>query len=89
MRDYSVAVVGATGAVGGELLKILEDRQFPLAELRLFASERSAGEMIGLARGEVRVDLLDPDGFHGVDLAFFCAGGAISAEYAPLAVSGS
>ncbi len=85
-QGYAVAVVGATGAVGSELLKILEEREFPLGELRLFASERSAGELIALARGEVRVDLLDPEGFHGIDFAFFCAGGAISAEYAPLAV---
>jgi aspartate-semialdehyde dehydrogenase len=85
-RQYSVAVVGATGAVGSELLKILEERRFPIGELRLFASERTAGALIDLERGEVRVDLLDPEGFAGVDLAFFCAGGAISAEYAPIAV---
>jgi len=85
-REYNVAVVGATGAVGSELLKILQERQFPIGELRLFASERTAGELIQLERGEVRVELLDPEGFGGVDLAFFCAGGAVSAEYAPIAV---
>jgi aspartate-semialdehyde dehydrogenase len=86
MREYSVAIVGATGAVGTELLKILDERAFPVGELRLFASARSAGEMIELPRGEVRVDRVDPEGFHGVDIAFFCAGGAVSAEFAPRAV---
>src|SRR6185369_6401358 len=85
-RDYTVAVVGATGAVGSELLKILEEREFPVGDLRLFASERSAGTLVGTGRGELRVERLDPVGFADVDLAFFCAGGAISAEYAPLAV---
>jgi aspartate-semialdehyde dehydrogenase len=85
-RDYSVAIVGATGAVGGELLKILEERESSVGELRLFASARSAGEIIELPRGEVRVERVDADGFHGVDLAFFCAGGGVSAEFAPRAV---
>jgi aspartate-semialdehyde dehydrogenase len=86
VREYSVAIVGATGAVGSELLKILDERAFPIGELRLFASARSAGEVIELPRGEVRVECVDPEGFHGIDLAFFCAGGAVSAEYAPRAV---
>lgn len=85
-RDYTIAVVGATGAVGSELLKILDERAFPVGDLRLFASERTAGSFIEVARGEVRIDRLEAEGFVGVDLAFFCAGGAISAEYAPLAV---
>ena len=86
MRDYTVAVVGATGAVGTELLKILDERRFPVGELRLLASERTAGTFIALERGEVRVDLLDAEAFADVDLAFFCAGGAVSGDYAPLAV---
>ena len=85
-REYTVAVVGATGAVGTEVLRILDEREFPVGELRLFASERSAGSFVETERGETRVELLDPEGFGGVDLAFFCAGGAVSAEYAPLAV---
>ncbi len=85
MRNYTVAVVGATGAVGTELLKILDERRFPVGELRLLASERTAGTFIALERGEVRVDLLDAEAFADVDLAFFCAGGAVSAEYAPIA----
>ena len=85
-REYGVAVVGATGAVGSELLRILEERQFPVGELRLFASERSAGEVVETMQGDMRVELLDPEGFGGIDVAFFCAGGAVSAEYAPIAV---
>jgi aspartate-semialdehyde dehydrogenase len=85
-RRYRVAIVGATGAVGRELVSILGERAFPVADLRLFASERSAGELVEFDGGEIRVDVLDADGFHGVDLAFFCAGGAVSGDYAPLAV---
>ncbi len=85
-RELTVAIVGATGAVGSELVRVLEERAFPVAELRLFASKRTAGTLVAYAGGESRVELLDADGFHGVDLAFFCAGGAVSAEYAPLAV---
>src|SRR6185295_14917661 len=85
-RGYTVAIVGATGAVGRELVNVLSERAFPIADLRLFASERTAGELVEFGGGEVRVEVLDADGFHGVDLAFFCAGGAVSAEYAPIAV---
>ena len=85
-RELTVAVVGATGAVGREVLRTLEERVFPVGELRLFASARSAGALVDWRGGAVRVDQLDGDGFDGVDLAFFCAGGAISAEYAPRAV---
>ncbi len=85
-REFTVAVVGATGAVGSEVLKTLEERVFPVGELRLFASQRTAGELVEWRDGSVRVELLDGDGFDGVDIAFFCAGGAVSAEYAPRAV---
>lgn len=84
-RELAVAVVGATGAVGSEVLSILEERVFPVGDLRLFASARSAGEMVDWNGRAVRVDLLDGDGFEGIDVAFFCAGGAVSAEYAPMA----
>jgi aspartate-semialdehyde dehydrogenase len=84
-RELAVAVVGATGAVGSEVLRILEERVFPVGDLRLFASARSAGELVDWKSGSVRVERIDADGFEGVDLAFFCAGGAVSAEYAPIA----
>jgi aspartate-semialdehyde dehydrogenase len=84
-RQFAIAVVGATGAVGSEVLSILEERLFPVGDLRLFASARTAGEMVDWNGRTVRVDQLDADGFEGIDIAFFCAGGEVSAEYAPLA----
>ncbi len=84
-RGYTIAVVGASGTVGGEVVRVLEERAFPVGELRLYASERSAGGSVEFEGSEVAVDLLDRDRFAGVDLAFFCAGEAVSREYAPLA----
>jgi aspartate-semialdehyde dehydrogenase len=83
---YIAAVVGATGAVGREMVSILEERKFPLAELRLFASQQSAGTSVEFSGGEVKVRLLDPQAFAGVDIALFSAGEEISREYAPIAV---
>ncbi len=85
-RELTVAVVGATGAVGGEVVRTLEERVFPVGELRLAASARTAGELVDWRGSSVRVEALDAAIFEGVDLAFFCAGGAVSAEYAPIAV---
>jgi aspartate-semialdehyde dehydrogenase len=85
-RELTVAVVGATGAVGGEVVRTLEERLFPVGELRLAASARTAGELVDWRGAGIRVEELDAALFEGVDLAFFCAGGAVSAEYAPLAV---
>ncbi len=85
-RELTVAVVGATGAVGSEVLRTLQERVFPVGDMRLFASARSAGEIVEWSGGSVRVEELDGDGFDGVDVAFFCAGGAVSAEYASRAV---
>jgi len=84
-RAYNVVVVGATGAVGTEVVKVLAERAFPIGELRLFASQRSAGSSVEYGEREVDVELLDEEGFAGADLAFFCAGGEVSATYAPLA----
>src|SRR4029450_8962250 len=83
-----VAVVGVTGAVGQTTLKILEERKFPVKELRAFASERSVGKTVTF-RGEiVRVEKLDREAFKGVEIALFSAGSAQSREFAPLAVKG-
>ncbi|MDB6042756.1 MAG: aspartate-semialdehyde dehydrogenase [Gammaproteobacteria bacterium] len=81
-----VAVVGATGAVGVELLHCLEQRRFPLSTLKLFASARSAGRTL-LFRGKpVAVEELTEDSFTGVDIALFSAGGSQSKRFAPIAV---
>lgn len=79
---YTVAILGATGAVGQETLEILEERKFPLASLRLFASKRSAGEVMTCQDKEWTVEeLTESSSFEGVDLAFISATDAISKEY--------
>jgi len=81
-----VAVVGATGAVGQTTLKILEERKFPVTELRAFASERSAGKTVVFKGDRIGVEKVGAGAFEGVDVAFFSAGSAQSKEYAPQAV---
>ncbi|MBO8125916.1 MAG: aspartate-semialdehyde dehydrogenase [Firmicutes bacterium] len=83
---YKVAIVGATGAVGEELLKILEQRSFPISELRLLASARSVGKRLEFAGEELEVEEARPESFAGIDIAFFSAGGSVSAKLAPEAV---
>jgi aspartate-semialdehyde dehydrogenase len=84
-RNPHVAVVGATGAVGLEMIRTLERRQFPVSQLTLLASARSAGKKLTFRGTEVPVRELTRDAFKGVDLALFSAGGSISKEFAPLA----
>jgi aspartate-semialdehyde dehydrogenase len=86
MSNPVVAVVGATGAVGVELIRCLEQREFPLSELRLFSSARSAGAKVAFRGGSVTVQELKESSFEGVDLALFSAGSGISRKFAPLAV---
>ncbi len=81
-----VAIVGATGAVGIELIRCLEERRFPLGELRLLASARSAGKTLPFRGQPLPVRELKEDSFRGVDIALFSAGGGISKRFAPLAV---
>ena len=85
-RDRVVAIVGATGAVGEVLLQVLEKRRFPVGELRLLASERSAGRMVRFAGREVAVEAPRPECFDGVDFVFFAATGSLSKDLAPEAV---
>ncbi len=85
--DPRVAIVGASGVVGGTVRRILEERGFPLAELRLLASERSAGRRLPFRGAELEVQLLGADSFTGVDLAFFAAGGDVSKEWVPVAAA--
>ena len=84
-KSYHVAIVGATGAVGEELLRVLERRAFPVASLVPLCSARSAGTTIRFSGSQVRAEQLNAQSFTGVDLAFFSAGGNISREYAPIA----
>ena len=81
-----VAIVGATGAVGVELIRCLEERRFPLKELRLYASARSAGKTLSYRGEQLAVRELKDDSFRGVDVALFSAGGSTSKRFAPLAV---
>src|ERR1043166_6345586 len=84
-RKPHVAVVGATGAVGVEMLKTLEKRNFPVGKLTLLASARSAGKKLKFRGAEITAKELAKDSFNGVDIALFSAGGGISKEFAPVA----
>ncbi|MEX2217191.1 MAG: aspartate-semialdehyde dehydrogenase [Phycisphaerales bacterium] len=86
-RHPTLAIVGATGAVGREFLAVLEERRFPHGPVRLLASPRSAGTVMTY-RGEPHtVQALSPEAFEGIDLALFSAGGAISKQYCPVAAA--
>lgn len=87
-KSYHVAIVGATGAVGEELLRVLERRSFPVAGLLPLSSGRSAGKRISFRGEEIAAEELSPKSFAGIDLAFFSAGGDVSREYAPIARQG-
>ncbi len=78
---YSVAVIGATGLVGAEIVTALAERQFPLADLSLYASLRSAGDEVSCGRLTARVEILERARFEGTDIAFFAAGEQVSAEW--------
>jgi aspartate-semialdehyde dehydrogenase len=82
-----VAIVGATGAVGREMLTCLEERNFPLSKITLLASARSAGKRLDFGEKELIVEELTPESFHGIDIALFSAGGGISKEFAPIAAN--
>ncbi len=84
-KSYHVAVVGATGAVGIELLRVMERRDFPVQNLRLLASPRSAGKKLEFRGKQFQVEALAEDSFAGIDLAFFSAGSGTSKQFAPLA----
>ena len=86
MGDVSIAVVGATGAVGREFLKILEQRRFPASEIKLLASHRSAGSRLNVNGQELVVEETTADSFRGVDLAFISVNTKLSGELAPVAV---
>ncbi len=83
---YNVAVAGATGAVGVEMLKTLEKRNFPVKNLKLLASARSAGKTMDFKGEKIVIEELTKDSFKNVDIALFSAGGDISKEFAPAVV---
>src|SRR5581483_6991002 len=83
MTKYRVAIAGATGAVGREMMKVLEEREFPVGELIPLASERSEGQKLEFGGAEVVVRRLKPDSFEGVDIALFSPGATVSREFAP------
>ncbi|GAB6098831.1 aspartate-semialdehyde dehydrogenase [Halanaerocella petrolearia] len=86
MEKYNVAVVGATGAVGREMVSILEERDFPFSDLKLLATERSAGTVMTCKGEDYVVEATTPDSFEGVDIALFSAGSGASKKLAPEAV---
>ncbi|MFG6118302.1 aspartate-semialdehyde dehydrogenase [Thalassobacillus sp. B23F22_16] len=85
-KQYNVAVVGATGAVGQKMIETLADRDFPIKSLKLLSSSRSAGKKISYKGEEITVEEAKPESFEGIDIALFSAGGSISKKLAPEAV---
>jgi aspartate-semialdehyde dehydrogenase len=85
-REYRVAIMGATGAVGATMMELLEERNFPVASLKLLASHRSAGTLKEFKSETTVVEELTHDSFDDVDLVLSSAGGSISKEFLPTAV---
>jgi aspartate-semialdehyde dehydrogenase len=83
MRQRHVAIVGATGLVGQEVLRVLEQRQFPVGQLRLLASDRSVGKKLSFRDQELPVEATTTKAFDHVDFAFFAAGGDVSNSTRP------
>ncbi len=86
MKHYNIAILGATGAVGQTMIKVLEEREFPIDEIRLLASPRSAGKELEYMGVKYKVEPVSPEAFEGIDIALFSAGGSRSKEWAPIAV---
>jgi len=87
MKEFNVAVVGATGAVGNEMIETLEHRKFPVKNLKLLASERSLGVSLNYKGRELAVEVLDENSFKGVEIGLFSAGGSVSQKFAPIAAA--
>jgi aspartate-semialdehyde dehydrogenase len=86
MKNYNIAILGATGAVGQTMLRVLEERNFPVDEIRLLASEKSAGKELEFMGIKYKVQPVSPEAFEGIDIALFSAGGSRSKQWAPIAV---
>ncbi len=87
MKEYTVAVAGATGAVGNEMITTLEQRNFPVKKLKLLASSRSVGKTITFRGQEIEVEELTENSFKGVDIGLFSPGGSVSLKFAPIAAA--
>lgn len=87
MKTYNVAVVGATGAVGNEMVATLEKNKFPVKKLTLLASARSVGKTLTFKGEEIPIDELKEDSFKGIDIGLFSPGGAVSQKFAPIAAA--
>ena len=85
MNGYRVAILGATGLVGQEFIKVLEQRNFPMTSVRLLASERSAGKKLFVTHQEIEVEEAVPESFEGIDIALFSAGAENSRYFSPIA----
>jgi len=86
-KKFNVAIVGATGVVGAQMIECLEERNFPVGKIKLLASSRSAGQMLEFRGKAVEVEELTHDSFEGIDIALFSAGSARSAEFCPSAAA--
>ena len=86
-RGYRVAIVGASGEVGRNMIETLDRYPIPVSSLRLLASKRSAGKVYSFRNSNVVIEELTENSFDDIDLAFFSAGGSVSLKYAPIAVS--
>ncbi len=86
MKGYRVAIVGATGLVGQEFIKVLEQRNFPMDSIQLLASDRSAGRKLFVSHREIEVKETVPESFEGIDIALFSAGTEVSRHFSPIAV---
>ncbi|NLD28233.1 MAG: Aspartate-semialdehyde dehydrogenase 2 [bacterium ADurb.Bin270] len=84
-KQYNIAVVGATGVVGGEILAVLEERNFPVGKILPLASDNSIGKEVQFGEKNLPVEILDEKSFTGVDIALFSAGGKVSEKHAPIA----
>lgn len=86
MREYRLAIVGATGLVGQEFIRVLEERRFPMASIHLYASDRSAGKKLFVSHHEIEVKETTAESFRNMDVALFSAGSEVSRYFSPIAV---
>ncbi|RMD46738.1 MAG: aspartate-semialdehyde dehydrogenase [Aquificota bacterium] len=86
MKKYNIAILGASGAVGRTMIKVLEERNFPVNNIKFLASARSAGKEIEFCGSTFKIEEVKPESFKGIDIALFSAGGSTSKKWAPIAV---